>query len=173
MMSKAMHRFKIHSASTLRISGTIIEILAIIASVACIVCVSIMAGYESSMTHRAELKYVVRLCQGTFVLNVLYHMIFEFHRTCRSNKLIKWILDTAIIISVLPWIWHRPLDPWLPWLSDILFSRWYLYPVLIAYSVLTISNGIVRAIGKRTNPSLLLSGSFIVIILIEIGRAHV
>lgn len=165
-MGTTVHRLKIHSASTLRVCGTGVELLAIVASVACIVCVTVMAGYDHTVEHRAELKYVVRLCQGVFVLDVLYHFIFEFHHTCRSNKSIKWILDAAILISVVPWLLHRSDQPLIPWLSNILYSRWYLYPVMMAYSVLTLSYGIIRAIGKRTNPSLLLSGSFIVIILI-------
>lgn len=166
IMGTAVHRLKIHSASTLRVCGAGVELLAVAASVACIVCVTVMAGYEHTVEHQAELKYVVRLCQGVFVLNVVYHYLFEFHHTCQSNKLIKWILDAAIVISTIPWGWPRPEHPWLPWLCDIFYSRWYLYPVLIAYSVLTLSYGIIRAIGKRTNPSLLMSGSFIVIILV-------
>lgn len=164
-MGTAVHRFKIHSASTLRFTGSAVELLAIMASVACIVCVIVLMGYDKSLAHREGLKYVIRCCQGMFVVNVMYHLIFEFHRTCSSNKLIKWILDVAIVLTVIPWLIPRPLHPWLPWLCDFLYSRWFVYPVLMAYSVLTLSYGIIKAIGKRTNPSLLLSGSFMVIIL--------
>lgn len=161
----SVHRFKVHSAATLRFTGLAVELLAVLASVACIVCMLVLMGYDQSMAHREELKYIVRCCQVMFVVNVAYHMIFEFHQTCRSNKPIKWILDTAIMISVVPLVWHQPDHPWIPWLSDLLYSRWFIYPVLLAYSVITLSYSIIKAIGKRTNPSLLLSGSFIVIIL--------
>lgn len=55
----SVHRFKVHSAATLRFTGLAVELLAVLASVACIVCMLVLMGYDQSMAHREELKLLL------------------------------------------------------------------------------------------------------------------
>ena len=48
-------------------------------------------------------------------------------------------------------------------------SKLYHIPLLLLFSFLNLSNGLVRLLGRRTNPSLILAVSFFVIILIGTG----
>ena len=52
---------------------------------------------------------------------------------------------------------------------DFLGSKIYHIPLLLLFSFLNLSNGLVRLLGRRTNPSLILAVSFFVIILIGTG----
>lgn len=52
---------------------------------------------------------------------------------------------------------------------DFLGSKLYHIPLLLLFSFLNLSNGLVRLLGRRTNPSLILAVSFFVIILIGTG----
>jgi Trk-type K+ transport system membrane component len=52
---------------------------------------------------------------------------------------------------------------------EILHSKLYHVVVLSVLSLLQLSNGLVRLLGKRTNPSLILAVSFFIIILVGTG----
>jgi len=75
-------------------------------------------------------------------------------------------MDGAILISLLPLAYPHPEHPWIPILEKILYSQGFLVSVLASYSAMELSYGIIAAIGKRTNPSLLLSASFLFLIII-------
>ena len=70
-----------------------------------------------------------------------------------------------VLITMLPLIYPRPLSPWIPLLDKILYSQYFLIGVLTVYSLLEISYGLIKVVGRRTNPSLLLSASFLFFII--------
>ncbi len=162
----AVARFRVHRAGALRVSGVIVSVLTFMAAVMCVVGIVVLAGYDHTLEYKTELKYVLMCCQLIFVTGMVYKLVFDFNRIFRSKKLIKWILDIAMVVTLVPLLWRYPDNPWMPWLADVVYSGWFMYGVLLSYSVIVISYGMIRAIGKRTNPSLLLSGSFILIILV-------
>ena len=70
----------------------------------------------------------------------------------------------------VPVLFHRPeeegaiLQFW-----DFLHGKTYQVVLLLLFSFLNISNGLVRLLGRRTNPSLILAVSFLIIILVGTG----
>ena len=54
-------------------------------------------------------------------------------------------------------------------LWEFLHGYFYHIVLLLLFSLLNLSNGLVRLLGRRTNPSLILAASFLVIILIGAG----
>jgi len=112
------------------------------------------------------IKKILRISQGIFIANVAAGYLFNFKQTIRQSFPVKWIADVAILITLLPWIYPKPYEPWLPWLEQLLYSNKFLYVTLAVYAVITLSYTIFRIVGKRTNPSLLLSCSFLTFIVI-------
>ena len=123
-------------------------------------------GFDLSQADTASLRRMLRAAQAVFILRVAYGLIFFFRPTCRQTTWVKWIVDCMILLTLLPWIYPHPEHPWLPWLERMLYSEAFLYSSLGAYALVTLCYGIIRAVGKRTNPSLLLSTSFLIFIFI-------
>ncbi|MDE6074061.1 MAG: potassium transporter [Muribaculaceae bacterium] len=158
------NRFLRHFTTTLKISGATLGVLSFITSILCVVALTIYIGFDHSIDETRLITRLLRTSQIVFILNVSFNLVFNFKETSRNTKTIKWIADILIFITVIPIIYH-PQYPWLPWLEHLIESKRFLYPVLGLYSILSISNGILRVLGKRTNPSMILSCSFIFLIL--------
>ena len=98
--------------------------------------------------------------------NILYGLALSFHQTLRETRAIKWIVDLAVLLTLLPLAYPRPDHPWIEILDQILYSNKFLFTILGAYSVVDLSFGIIKLLGRRTNPSLILSASFLLLILV-------
>ncbi|MDE5567728.1 MAG: potassium transporter, partial [Muribaculaceae bacterium] len=107
-----------------------------------------------------------RIPQAIFCLNILINLFGNVHPKIRNVRILKWVVNSALVISVIAWIYPRPSSPWLPLLSRIIYSDTFLLAVLSSYSILELCQAVMRVIHRRTNPALILSGSFIVFILI-------
>ena len=79
---------------------------------------------------------------------------------------VQWGFDLAMLLTVLPLFYPEPAHPWIPWLANILYNRGFLFLVIASYSVVQLSFGVMKLPGKRTNPSLMLSASFLLFIII-------
>lgn len=154
------------SMDVIKLGTTVLGILSFIASVGFVVSLVIWGGYKHTAQEVATIDRWVRIIQGIFIANVLYGLVFRFRHTLKESRLFKWIIDIAVLITALPWIYPRPAHPWIPFLDAFLYSKAFLLSALGGYAALTICVSIIRCIGRRTNPSLLLSGSFLVFIII-------
>ena len=159
-------RFTHRSSSLLRGIGETLGVAALIGAVVCIICFTIYTGYEHSTTDLISLRRILRWVQGVFIFRVVFDLIFNFDHSVRRAGPVRWVIDATILLTLLPWIYPRPEHPWIGWLDAFLYSRRFLFIAMAAYSAVTLCFGIIRAIGKRTNPSLLLSCSFAVVIII-------
>lgn len=135
-------------------------------SVICITALILYAGiYHTEVTKKIDVV-VIHVCQIVFSVNILYNLIFLFRSTITTNRPLKWILDIAVLVTMLPLLYPDPSHPWIPVLEKILYSHWFAFSILGIYSVVEVSYGLGRLIGKRTNPSLLLGGSFLFFIIV-------
>ena len=159
------NRFLRHFTSSLRIAGSSLNILTVIGSLLCIIAMIIYIGFEHSADETRLIARLLRSSQIVFIIAVVFNLIFNFKETVRNTRPIKWIADILILITAIPLIYPEPNHPWLPWLGHILYSKRFIYPVLGLYSILSMSYSVLRVLGKRTNPSMIMSCSFIVLIL--------
>lgn len=159
------NRFLRHFTTTLKISGATLSVLTFINAILCIVAMIIYIGFDHSIEETRLISSLLKGAHFVFIINVVFNLIFNFKNTCRNTRPIKWIADILIIITVFPLIYPEPQYPWIPWLEHLVYSKRFLYPVLGFYSILSISNGVLRVLGKRTNPSMIMSCSFIFLIL--------
>lgn len=166
LMRHAFVRLEYRFLPLLRFISSLLWGLTFAGAVAALVCMTIQAGFDLQTPDHILLRRAIRFTQGIFITNVLFGIVFRPTYTLQNTRLIKWIVDIAILVTLLPWLYPHPENPWLPWLEQILYSTKFLYIIVASYSVVTLSFGLFRMIGRRTSPSLLLSGSFLVFILI-------
>jgi Trk-type K+ transport system membrane component len=144
----------------------ILMVITVIAALLCLVALVIRTGYDHTPVEIRQIHSMIRITQGIFIVNVLFNLVLNLRNTIRNTRLIKWIVDISVLLTLLPWIYPYPSDPWIPWLESLLYSNKFLYTVLACYSIVAICYAVFKLIGRRTNPSLLMSGSFLVFIII-------
>lgn len=159
-------RFNARFVPALRIGSGILAVLAFIASLVCVTGLVVYFGFDHTAEDLKRLGRLLRGCQIVFIVNVLYGLTLTLRQTLSQTKTIKWIVDAAVLLTLLPLAYPRPEHPWIEVIAQILYSNRFLFTVLGAYSVVDISFGIIKVLGRRTNPSLILSASFLLFILI-------
>lgn len=144
----------------------VLMVFAATGSLVCIIALVIHAGYDHSPSGYIALHKLLRCVQWVFAINVLFNLTFNLRNTLKNTKSLKWVVDIALLTTLLPALYPHPDKPWLPWLEQILYSNLFLYAVLAAYSIVTLSFALYKIIDRRTNPSMLLSLSFVTFIII-------
>lgn len=81
-----------------------------------------------------------------------------------------WILDIGLYLTLLPVVFNEPEpDNFAFWIWTFFHSRFYKGVILLLMSITLLSGFFVRLLGRKTNPSLILASSFIIIILVGAG----
>lgn len=77
-----------------------------------------------------------------------------------------WLLDVCLYLTLLPVVFHLP-EPGNAayWIWIFFNSTYYKAAVLLLMSLTLLSGFFVRLLGRKTNPSLILASSFLIIIL--------
>ena len=158
-------RFRLHFAAAIRAGSTVLGVAAAVASLLCIVDLLLYFGFDHNPSDRGLLRGGLRALQAVFAANVLYSLVLRGRATLRDSRVLKWIVDAGVLLSLLPWLYPRPEHPWIPWLDTVLYSHAFLFGVMAAYSLVNICYTAIRLLAFRTNPSLLLSASFLFFIL--------
>lgn len=162
----AYRRFNSRFVPAIRLGSNALAVVAFIASLVCLTALVVYFGFDHTESDFRLLSRLLRGCQIVFIVNVLYGLALMPRQTLSQTKIIKWIVDLAVLVTLLPLAYPRPDHPWIEILDRILYSNKFLFTVLGAYCVVDISFGIIKILGRRTNPSLILSASFLLFILI-------
>ena len=127
-------------------------------------------GFPLSATDISHLKILYKAVWIIFLIDVTLHIFLEYKGTKKNFRKLAWILSWLLYLTLVPVIFHRPDEEGaILYVWDFLGSKLYHIPLLLLFSFLNLSNGLVRLLGRRTNPSLILAVSFFVIILIGTG----
>ena len=158
----------IHPYTRIILGG--VTYIAYLASILLIMGVVYEHGFTISEHEASQLQTLYRFVWGVFLSEVTLRLLLEYRDTKRTFKKLTWILIALLYLTLIPVIFHRPeeegaiLHFW-----EILNGKPYHIVLLLIFSFLNLSNGLVRVLGRRTNPSLILAGSFLIIILIGTG----
>lgn len=153
-----------------RILLRMMAVLTYMASLLLIVGVVYEHGFPLSATDISHLKILYKAVWIIFLIDVTLHIFLEYKGTKKNFRKLAWILSWLLYLTLVPVIFHRPDEEGaILYLWDFLGSKLYHIPLLLLFSFLNLSNGLVRLLGRRTNPSLILAVSFFVIILIGTG----
>lgn len=165
IFQSAYKRTTSHFTPTIRVVSNLLGVLAFIASAACLMSMLVYFGFDHSPAEKKMLLRILRAAQITFLVNIIFNLLLNFRRTVQETRIIKWIVDLAVLITLLPLAYPHPEHPWIPVLERLLYSHAFLFAVLAAYSAVGLSYGLLKMMGKRTNPSLILSASFLCLII--------
>lgn len=119
-----------------------------------------------------DISYLNALYKGVwivFLISVTSHLLLEYRDTKKNFKSVAWILSILLYLTLVPVIFYEPDAGAVRYVWLALDSKVYHVILLLLLSLLQLSNGVVRLLGKRTNPSLILASSFFMIILIGTG----
>lgn len=144
----------------------LLNIATFIGAIALLTLFIVYVGYYHTLQEYALLRRGVRCVQALFLINVAVGIVFNSGQIFRGARLLSWVINIAMLLTLLPWLYPHPLHPWIPFLEKILYSRYFLFGVMLVYAVTDISYAVMSLLSRRTNPSLILSGSFLVFIII-------
>ena len=168
---KIYHKFLLYQNKLLkpyiRIILGLVEALTYLASLTLIVGVIYEHGFPLSVDEIAKIQVLYKAVWIIFLIDVTLHISLEYRSTKKQYRKLAWILSGLLYLTLIPVIFHRPeeegaiLQFW-----EFLDGKFYHLILLLVFSLLNLSNGLVRLLGRRTNPSLILAVSFMAIILI-------
>lgn len=127
-------------------------------------------GFSISEAAARQVQHLYNGVWVIFLIDVTLHLLLEYEGTKRAFSKLTWILTVLLYLTLIPVIFHRPeeegaiLQFW-----ELLNGTAYHVILLLLFSFLSLSNALMRLLGRRTNPSLILAVSFLVIILIGAG----
>ncbi len=104
-----------------------------------------------------------------FLIQVTAHVLLEYKEIRQRYRTFTWVITGLLYLTLIPAFFYEPASGLLRYFWLVLHSREYHFILLLIFSFLQISSGIVHLLGKRTNPSLILGGSFFLIICIGSG----
>lgn len=171
---KIYHKFLLYQNKLLkpyiRLILSLVEAFTYLASLALIVGVIYEHGFPLSIDEVAQIRILYKSVWIIFLVDVTLHISLEYRATKKQYRQLAWILSWLLYLTLIPVIFRRPeeegvvLQIW-----TFLNSQFYHLLVLLILSFLNLSNGLVRLLGRRTNPSLILAISFMAIILVGAG----
>lgn len=171
---KVYHKFFLYHNKLLqpyiRVLLGLIAVLTYVASLLMIVGVVYEHGFMLDAAGVAKLHVLYKWVWIVFLIDVSLRILLQYRQTKKNFRKLAWILSVLLYLTLVPVVFHRPeeggaiLHVW-----EFLGSYPYHTVLLLVFSLLNLSNGLVRLLGRRTNPSLILAVSFLVIILIGTG----
>lgn len=171
---KFYHKFFLYQNKLLqpyvRILLRLMAAVTYLASLLLILGVVYEHGFPLSTATVAQVHLLYKIVWIVFLMDVTLHVLLEYRGTKKNFRRLAWILSWLLYLTLIPVIFHRPEE------SGIILHLWeflqgYFYHVtlLLLFSLLNLSNGLMRLLGRRTNPSLILAASFLMIILVGTG----
>lgn len=154
----------------INIFGWILDIATYLVAVLFMLAVIYEYGFRLTPGTIRTVHSIYNMAWIVYLINITYYFFTGFRDAKKKYKRLVIILGILLYFTLLPHLFFRPGDGFvIPGIWDVLYSRWYRLVLLSLFSLLILSSGVVRLMGKRTNPSLILATSFFCIILIGTG----
>lgn len=127
-------------------------------------------GFQISVEEKEVVHWVYRLVWIVFLIGTTAQILLRQDNTSYRFTPWTWILTVFLYLTLLPVIFHRPeAGDWSLWVWKFFHNVYYRGTILLLISLSQLSGSIVRLLGKRTNPSLILASSFLVFIFLGAG----
>lgn len=171
---KIYHKFLLYQNKWIhpyiRVALGVMTTLTYLASILLIVGLVYEHGFTISPVEALQLQRLYHAVWIVFLVDMFLHILLEYKDTRQTFSKLTWILTFLLFSTLIPVIFHRPeVEGAIQTVWDILNSKMYHLALLLVLSFLNLSYGLVRLLGRRTNPSLILAVSFLIIILIGTG----
>ena len=126
-------------------------------------------GFIISEGAEADLGVLYRTVWGVFLVQTTMHIGLAYRETLKKYRTFTWVLNIILYLTLIPVIFFEPESGALKYFWLFLNNRIFQLILLLLLSLLRLSSGVIGLLGKRTNPSLILAGSFFLIICIGTG----
>lgn len=139
--------------------------VSVCAAVLCLISIVLYVGFDHNGSISPGLiKSCLNASWTVFVINISAGLILDPRHRIRHSRLFKKIIDASVVITVI--IRIGPESSCMPWMTSLIHSYRFIGSILAIYSTVTICTAIIRLLGQHTNPSLILSVSFLFFIAI-------
>lgn len=171
---KLYHKFFLYQNKWIhpyiRVALGVMTALTYLASILLIVGLVYEHGFTISATEAHQLQRLYHGVWIVFLVDISLHILLEYKDTRQTFSMLTWILTFLLYLTLVPVIFYRPeVEGAVQAVWDFLNGKAYHLVLLLVLSFLNLSYGLVRLLGRRTNPSLILAVSFFIIILIGTG----
>lgn len=171
---KIYHKFLLYQNKWIhpyvRVALGVMTTLTYLASILLIVGLVYEHGFTISVTEAHQLQRLYHGVWIVFLSDISLRIALEYKDTRQTFSKLTWILTFLLYLTLVPVVFHRPeVEGAIQAVWDFLNGRIYHLALLLMLSFLNLSYGLVRLLGRRTNPSLILAVSFLIIILIGTG----
>ena len=127
-------------------------------------------GFRISEAEENWLQGIYKTVWGIFLISTTVQIVFRQEEGKSKFTGWAWVLFALLYLTLLPVVFHRPDQ------TEGVYGVWmffhhpyYRMAILFFLSLFYLSSSLVRLLGRRTNPSLILAVSFLVLILIGSG----
>lgn len=127
-------------------------------------------GFMLTSDEVSYLRVISNVTWLVFLLHYFFSIVGNREEVRARFTLWTWILSACLFLTLLPVVFHKPEDAggvlgvW-----NFFHSQLYRTIILFLLSLSQLSIYFVRLLGKRTNPSLILSSSFLLLMLVGAG----
>ena len=171
---KLYHKFFLYQNKWIhpyiRVALGVMTALTYLASILLIVGLVYEHGFTISAAEAHQLQRLYHGVWIVFLVDISLHILLEYKDTRQTFSTLTWILTFLLYLTLVPVVFHRPeVEGAVQAVWDFLNGKAYHLVLLLVLSFLNLSYGLVRLLGRRTNPSLILAVSFFIILLIQIG----
>ena len=171
---KIYHKFLLYQNKWIhpyiRVALGVMTTLTYLASILLIVGLVYEHGFTISVAEAHQLQRLYHGVWIVFLSDISLRIALEYKDTRQTFSKLTWILTFLLYLTLVPVVFHRPeVEGAIQAVWDFLNGRMYHLALLLMLSFMNLSYGLVRLLGRRTNPSLILAVSFLIIILIGTG----
>lgn len=159
---RVTHRF----VKVIRLVASVVHVISVLAALLLLAAFVVYLGFDHSAHDLDLLRNVIGGSWIIFIVDIIVSYIASTSGKSNGRSIIGVVTKAGVLITLIPLLWSRSAHPWIPWLETILYSRHFIYPVLASYAIVEVSESVMRLIGRRVNPSIILSASFIVVIFL-------
>lgn len=146
------------------IASGVLSIACFIAAITALTAIILYGGFDGAAVSRSVLRRMISGAQLIFIVSIIFNIVFNFRASFADAHIAKKIADIAVLLTLIPLIWtHGGSEHYM---LCFLHNRWLLIGVIGLYSLVEVCIGVMRVLARRTNPSLILSVSFLFFIFI-------
>lgn len=140
------------------------QVAVYIASIVCLVSLIVYMGFDSRDVDQRIIYRGILLTQAVFVIAALVNMTLLRTRWLNDSLALKKFADILLLFSIIPILFPLGAHPAGGW--HFLRTHGFLFTTLGLYATAELCYGTMQLLGRRTNPSLILSCSFLFFIVL-------
>ena len=148
----------------------VISFLSFMASIFTIVSAALEFGFRLTYRQVDELKLLYFWVWITFLIDRGSHLLLMRKGYLKSEySFIGWCINALLMLTLIPVIVNFAGIDDSHGIMNILDNRVFHVTVLFLISIIDLSDGVIRLLGRKMNPALMMAFSFMVFILVGSG----